>query len=110
MIKAHNRSPSFGAGSDETIAVRGTHNATDPASRLFQLEPAPSWMEQAACRGMSPEDSDRIFFGPNQWNNEAVLLCGGCPVQLDCGDYGSGEEYGIFGGITAAQRREKQSA
>lgn len=86
------------------------HHANDPAARMITLEPPQSWLVDAACAGMSPEESDRIFFPTNQWNQEAVEICGTCPVTAECITFGAGYE-GIYGGLTLAQRTsEKQSA
>lgn len=62
------------------------------------------WKQHGACRGAPP--------GP--WFSEsasdqaaAKQVCAGCPVNQQCAEYGTNENipYGIFGGLTARQRK-----
>jgi WhiB family redox-sensing transcriptional regulator len=63
---------------------------------------APSWTEQAACRGLDPE----LFF-PHGASQEARRVCARCPVRVDCLDYAVAhrERYGIWGGRSERERR-----
>ena len=67
------------------------------------------WFTKAACRGLGAEmfypdgDSDDYSL-----SSGARLVCGECPVQLEClkwaidnGEY----DYGIWGGVGSGQRR-----
>lgn len=66
------------------------------------------WMSQAECRGMDMN----LFFPPRgaQFKADAVKVCRRCPVSEQCLDYGmkkatgSGDNYGMFGGLTPLQR------
>jgi WhiB family redox-sensing transcriptional regulator len=69
----------------------------------------PSWTEQAACVGYSPE----MFFpeksdkGGNMAS--ALAVCKKCPVQTECLKWALDVEtfatrHGVFGGLTAQQR------
>lgn len=66
----------------------GSLNAWYP----YPLPDAPSWRDEAACRGMTPEESERIFFptdprsGPERQRmyDEARSYCDGCPVVREC--------------------------
>ena len=68
---------------------------------------AESWMEQAACRGVDPD----LFF-PQRGEmtgreHEAVRVCRGCMVRIDCLEYALDNTimYGIWGGLSERQRR-----
>ena len=64
------------------------------------------WRDRAACLGSDPEiwfpyDNDR------QAQREAAAICKTiCPVQAECLAHAIavGEQYGIFGGLTASGR------
>ena len=61
------------------------------------------WIERAACRGRTDVDFD----GPMAWP-EAIDLCGGCPVRVECLrwalDRHPDHDYGILAGTTAHDR------
>lgn len=67
------------------------------------------WFAKAACKGLGAEmfylDEDDKDYSTT---SGARLVCGECPVQLEClkwavdnGEY----DYGIWGGVGATQRR-----
>jgi WhiB family transcriptional regulator, redox-sensing transcriptional regulator len=68
-----------------------------------------AWRELAACRGHDPE----LFFplGPAGRSlhdaERAMAICAHCPVQRACLDFAldTSQEYGIWGGLTEAERR-----
>jgi WhiB family redox-sensing transcriptional regulator len=71
----------------------------------------PDWRDRAACR-----DSDPELFFPDDENDvksarakvkSAKLLCRGCPVNAACLSWAlaSGEQAGIWGGLTEVERR-----
>lgn len=64
----------------------------------------PEWQSRAACRGMEPG-----IFMPERGEvakvNLARRICAGCPVRVECLDYGIGERFGIWGGMSGKQRR-----
>jgi WhiB family redox-sensing transcriptional regulator len=64
------------------------------------------WMSDAACR-----NTDLDAFYPEPASNASVYadgqrICRGCPVQNDCLTYAldNDERYGLWGGLTPAQR------
>ena len=73
-----------------------------------------NWRHQAACRDADPE----TFFpidetkpnGPRV--TAAKAICSGCPVRAQCLDYalGSGQRWGIWGGLTTPERRAELRA
>lgn len=111
--------------SGETIPVRrdrwgNTHEITVPPrtrpespDRSFQTllasltetieaRSAP-WRQRAACRGRT-----WMFYparGDGQTAQAAKALCARCPVRQPCAEAGTDEADGIWGGISAGQRR-----
>ena len=73
------------------------------------------WRARAACLGQSSD----IFFPEvgnhddheraDELRREALAICASCPVITECRDYavrmGSNLPYGIWGGLTARDRR-----
>ncbi|WP_432138110.1 MULTISPECIES: WhiB family transcriptional regulator [unclassified Streptomyces] len=79
------------------------------------LPPArPDWRDQAACVGEDPE----IFFplsdclAPGSDAASACAICRRCPVLTACRTWAveHGEDDGIWGATTAAQRRALRRA
>ncbi|MFE9425348.1 WhiB family transcriptional regulator [Kitasatospora sp. NPDC006697] len=80
------------------------------ALRLDPLEENP-WHTAAACR----RDEAGLFFAPSKEPTAARLareehakqVCAGCPVLLSCREHALAqpEPYGVWGGLTAAERR-----
>jgi WhiB family redox-sensing transcriptional regulator len=72
-----------------------------------------SWRDHAACKGMGNE----LFYpARGQDTRAAKQICYGCPVRLDCFDYGFlySEKHGIWGGFSERQmikiRRNRKQA
>jgi WhiB family redox-sensing transcriptional regulator len=72
----------------------------------------PDWRNHAACRDADPE----LFF-PDGDNTsarahvkKAKLICHGCPVSVTCLSWAlaTGQEAGIWGGLTEDERRRLQ--
>jgi WhiB family redox-sensing transcriptional regulator len=69
-----------------------------------------AWRDSAACRGV-----EKDFYPASGKNNlrvraivkEALAMCNGCPVRLDCLNWAveNKEFYGIWGGTTERERR-----
>ncbi|WP_344444357.1 WhiB family transcriptional regulator [Kitasatospora nipponensis] len=78
--------------------------------RLDHLEDNP-WHTGAACR----RDEAGLFFAPSKEPTAARLareehakqVCARCPVLLECREHALAqpEPYGVWGGLTAAERR-----
>jgi len=74
----------------------------------------PNWRDRAACLGENPE----IFFplsdtlAPGAEARAAMAVCRRCPVLLSCRTWAveHGEDDGIWGATTAAQRRALRRA
>ena len=70
----------------------------------------PDWRDYAACRDADPE----LFFPDGDVRSAraqvktAKLICRGCPVSVSCLSWAlaSGQEAGIWGGLTEAERHE----
>lgn len=64
-----------------------------------------NWRAGAACSDPFGVDPEVFFMGPPE---EARKICGSCAVQSFCLEYAleNGEEYGIWGGMTRAQRTQ----
>lgn len=62
------------------------------------------WMAHASCRDLTPLEADRMFFGQGRRPNAAAQMCGTCPVQTNCLQFGLDEEFGMWGGATPRQR------
>lgn len=76
----------------------------------FTLPAVPAWVDRAACT----EDDAPLFYpeaGSGRSSATAVragaakAICERCPVRLDCLTYGINDDWGIYGGLTAAERR-----
>jgi len=68
----------------------------------------PEWARAAACRNLTPEEADALFF-PERGHSTVAgrALCGRCPVTLQCLDMAlsTAVEFGIFGGTSLQERR-----
>ena len=70
-----------------------------------------SWYRLAACRGMATG----LFFPESAGPAPAVVaeakaVCARCPVRERCLAVGLREEHGIWGGLTAGERRAARRA
>ena len=75
------------------------------------------WYEQAACKGQDINIFyDSTIKGVTRPHNKALAFCNGtedqpaCPVRDECLNFALSfpleyDQYGIFGGMTGAQRR-----
>ncbi|MGW1533919.1 WhiB family transcriptional regulator [Streptomyces aureus] len=75
-----------------------------PARYPQTLEPAGQWLKSAACKA----DPEAMF--PSSLTTEieyAKGYCRSCPVLELCGQWAleHGEEYGVWGGLSEAERR-----
>ncbi|MEU7313464.1 WhiB family transcriptional regulator [Streptomyces sp. NPDC007083] len=86
--------------------------ATVPAQRTPERDDqAGPWHADAVCR----RDEAGLFFAPSQEPTAARLsreqaakrVCSGCPVLVECREHAlvMPEPYGVWGGLTAAERR-----
>lgn len=67
-----------------------------------------TWRGNAACKNLTGEEADRIFFiKPGQSSTRAKLLCRGCPVRVPCLAFAIvHHEQGIWAGLTDDERYE----
>lgn len=73
-----------------------------------ELTLPPAWVSEALCAQTDPE----AFFPERGSNPEpARRVCAQCPVRPQCRDYAltTGEEHGIWGGLSTNQRRRLRS-
>lgn len=62
----------------------------------------PAWHAEAACRGQGPE----LWFPANgEPTAEALELCQGCPVHVECFAAGLIERHGVWAGTSEEARR-----
>ncbi len=67
------------------------------------------WRDRAACRTADPD----LFFpstngaGAQRQHRQAKTVCAACPVLAECLTFAldRGLDYGVFGGLTADERR-----
>jgi WhiB family redox-sensing transcriptional regulator len=96
-------------GSAVSAAARSAHS---PLSQLSQVRDLGGpWHSEAACRS----DEAGLFFAPSKEPTAARLsreeaakrVCARCPVMLECREHAllQPEPYGVWGGLTAAERR-----
>ena len=67
------------------------------------------WKEQGICGEIDPD----LFFSENADDVKAAKqICGTCPVAEQCREHGldTGPEFGIWGGLTPAERRAARAA
>ncbi len=68
---------------------------------------SPDWHRRANCLGLN----DDTMFGDTARarvrENVAYIksICADCPVQLACLEVGMNEDYGVWGGLTPAERQ-----
>lgn len=75
---------------------------TDDTAPVFLVERQP-WMVDAACRQMP---TSLFFKGRYESHAEIKAICAECPVREQCLEYGIDEPYGMWGGMSAKQRRK----
>lgn len=93
--------------------------------RAEEVGPAPrnwldaKWQERAACRGLTMDETDELFFrGSSTGGRDPELGLGGfafcarCPVVDPCLDYALAlnVEFGVYGNKTSQQRRVMRRA
>ena len=63
------------------------------------------WVVFGACRDADP---DLFFPSSRQETEQALAICGSCPVKPECLAYATeaGERFGIWGGLTEKGRRK----
>ena len=91
-------------GEKKVSSVRPSTAAAKPAS-----ERSLNWRNDAVCRDADPE----VFFPAGDVRSAqaqvraAKLICRGCPVSVTCLSWAlaSGQEAGIWGGLTEDERR-----
>lgn len=69
------------------------------------------WAAFAVCRDRDP---DAFFPLTPEGERDAIRVCQGCPVQMDCLEFAleAKVRFGVWGGVTEKQRRtlERQIA
>ena len=78
-------------------------DSIDPALTVPITEERP-WAVFAACKDRDPD----VFFpsGPGE-EREAIRVCSGCAVRVDCLEFAleARVRFGVWGGLTEKQRR-----
>jgi WhiB family redox-sensing transcriptional regulator len=83
-----------------------THHYSRPISAPVGLLDGwfatPEWMRQGTCSGGDGE----LWFSIDPTDREyAKAVCADCPVLTQCAEWGMREQYGVWGGMTEAERR-----
>jgi hypothetical protein len=61
----------------------------------------------AHCNGI---DTELFFLSGKHQIAKAKRFCVGCPVQIECLEMAIDEEFGVYGGLSAAERGALRSA
>lgn len=71
--------------------------------RLIEGPVQNEWMELGSCRGSNAD----VFFPGKGSDVEAKRICAGCPVRVECREYGivNNEKHGVWGGLNREDRR-----
>lgn len=74
----------------------------------IQLDKGEHWSNQAACKKLSMQESDKIFFvGKGGKRTKAEKVCSGCPVQRRCLlEAITYDLEGFWAGTTQKERRQ----
>jgi WhiB family redox-sensing transcriptional regulator len=89
---------------DRSLQLAHPVNGAD--ANVDLADPEERWRERARCRGLGYE----LFFPESEEApeaEEAKAICAECEVAAQCLAYAvaAKEEYGIWGGMTARERR-----
>ena len=83
---------------------------TDAATRMLAVPISDErpWLVFGACRDADP---DLFFPSTREETEQALAICGSCPVQPECLDYAleAGERFGIWGGLTEKRQRKEKN-
>jgi len=99
-------------GAGYTFGSLAAGKDAEGGSVAIELVEQRTWQLRAACRG--PESA--MFFPPtyaerrderDARESRAKAICAVCPVRRECLEYALriGEQHGIWGGLTEAERR-----
>lgn len=69
------------------------------------------WVNEAACRGLAEAERELFFPAAGESAHEAKTICASCEVRPDCLEWAlrHDEHDGIWGGLTAPERRRLRS-
>ena len=93
----------------EKVQIHTGSRATNDATAYVFAESLsivrPDWWDDAACRGLGT----RLFFPERgEDHKQAKAVCVGCDVVETCRDEGMAEKFGIRGGLSERQRRDRR--
>ncbi|MEV0124951.1 WhiB family transcriptional regulator [Streptomyces sp. NPDC050703] len=107
---SHQSSQVAAVPADGVSPSRGNASAWGRGPARDRDDDAP-WHTEAVCR----RDEAGLFFAPSKEPTAARLsreeaakrVCGRCPVMVECREHAllQPEPYGVWGGLTAAERR-----
>ena len=82
--------------------MNGLFDAIDPALAIPITEERP-WAAFAVCRDRDP---DAFFPTTPEGEREAIRVCQGCSVQMDCLEFviEARIRFGVWGGMTEKER------
>ena len=77
------------------------------------LPDRPAWHARAACRGVDPRafflGTDGRRISSDRRYKFALKYCRDCPVVAECGAAGEAEIFGLWGGLTPAERASRRA-
>lgn len=78
------------------------------ASRTIEDNTGTAWKREGLCAQTDPD----LFFPEDKSSRVPKAICARCPVRVTCLDYAieNNETQGIWGGMTAAERRRIRAA
>ena len=68
------------------------------------------WRVDATCQGkhfdlLFPPFSDERDVPEHRYYDMGKMLCEHCPVRMQCAKAGEAEDFGLYGGLTPAERK-----
>lgn len=81
-----------------------THRTRSLTLISVPVDPDATWADRANCLGI---DAEVMFPDAGADPSEAKAVCAGCVVRDECLAHAlaAGERYGVWGGLTADERR-----
>ena len=80
---------------------------------LLKAMTPPPWVKQALCKSETAEHLETFYPEPSSHGGNPLAvarkMCLQCPVRYECLEYGLDEQWGVWGGHSASQRRKLSS-
>ena len=83
-------------------AFAATDGESGWAEEVLRLLERPAWHRLASCAGLDP---NLYFPVRGEPTKDARAVCATCPVRPECREAGMKEQQGLWGGLSARERR-----